>query len=93
MPDPLTDDGRPNPDYGPGFMDPARAFALVSVFFYLRVVYYLYMKPVPRRAPAYAEPWPVRIVAGACALAMVALGVAPAWLLGASELAARTLVR
>ena len=25
MPDPLTDDGRPNPQYGRGFMDPARA--------------------------------------------------------------------
>jgi len=24
MPDPLTEDGRPNPDYGPGFFDPAR---------------------------------------------------------------------
>jgi NADH-quinone oxidoreductase subunit N len=67
--------------------------SLVSVFFYLRVVYYLYMKPPPRRAPTYSEPWPVRIVAGVCALAMVVLGVAPAWLLGAGELAARTLVR
>jgi NADH-quinone oxidoreductase subunit N len=67
--------------------------SLVSVFFYLRVVYYLYMKPLPRRAPSYSEPWPTRIVAGACALAMVALGVAPAWVLSAGELAARTLVR
>ncbi len=67
--------------------------SLVSVFYYLRVVYYLYMKPLPRRAPVYSEPWPVRIVAGACALAMVALGLFPAWLLAASELAARTLVR
>jgi NADH-quinone oxidoreductase subunit N len=67
--------------------------SLVSVFFYLRVVYYLYMKPLPRRAPTYSEPWPVRIVGGVCALAMVVLGVAPAWLLGAGELAARTLVR
>jgi NADH-quinone oxidoreductase subunit N len=67
--------------------------SLVSVFFYLRVVYYLYMKPLPRRAPTYSEPWPTRIVAGACALAMVALGVAPAWVLSAGEFAARTLVR
>jgi NADH-quinone oxidoreductase subunit N len=67
--------------------------SLVSVFFYLRVVYYLYMKPLPRRAPSYSEPWPTRIVAGVCALAMVALGVAPAWVLSAGELAARTLVR
>jgi enoyl-CoA hydratase len=34
MPDPLTGDGKPNPAYGPGFMDPARAIgrALWGVF-------------------------------------------------------------
>ena len=34
MPDPLTEDGRPNPAYGPGFMDPARALgrAVWAVF-------------------------------------------------------------
>ena len=34
MPDPLTDDGGPNPAYGPGFMDPARALgrAIWKVF-------------------------------------------------------------
>jgi enoyl-CoA hydratase len=34
MPDPLTEDGRPNPNYGPGFMDAARALgrATWSVF-------------------------------------------------------------
>ena len=34
MPDPLTDDGRPNPQYGPGFMDPARGLgrAVWNVF-------------------------------------------------------------
>jgi len=67
--------------------------SLVSVFFYLRVVYYLYMKPLPQRAPTYSEPWPVRIAAGVCALAVVVLGTLPAWVLGASELAARTLLR
>ena len=67
--------------------------SLVSVFFYVRVVYYLYMKPLPQRAPAYSEPWPVRIIAGICALAIVVLGVLPAWVLGAGELAARTLLR
>jgi NADH-quinone oxidoreductase subunit N len=67
--------------------------SLVSVFFYVRVVYYLYMKPLPRRAPSYSEPWLVRIVAGACALAMVVLGIFPAWLVSVGELAARTLVR
>jgi len=67
--------------------------SLVSVFFYVRVVYYLYMKPLPQRAPSYSEPWPVRIVAGVCALAVVVLGVFPAWVLGAGQLAARTLLR
>ncbi len=67
--------------------------SLVSVFFYVRVVYYLYMKPLPQRAPSYSEPWPVRIAAGACALAVIVLGTLPAWLVGAGELAARTLLR
>jgi NADH-quinone oxidoreductase subunit N len=67
--------------------------SLVSVFFYVRVVYYLYMKPLQRRAPSYSEPWLVRLVAGVCALAMVVLGVFPAWLVTAAEFAARVLVR
>lgn len=67
--------------------------SLVSVFFYVRVVYFLYMKPLPRRAPTYSEPWAVRIVAGVCALAMVVLGLVPGWLLTAAEHAVRTLVR
>ncbi len=67
--------------------------SLVSVFFYVRVVFYLYMKPLPKRAPHFAEPWSVRLVAVACALAIVVLGIAPAWVLDAAESAARTLVR
>jgi NADH-quinone oxidoreductase subunit N len=67
--------------------------SFVSVFFYVRVVYYLYMKPLPQRASAYTEPWSVRIVAGACALAIVGLGVFPNWLLTAAEAAAKALVR
>jgi NADH-quinone oxidoreductase subunit N len=67
--------------------------SLVSVFFYVRVVYFLYMKPLPRRAPTYFEPWAVRIVAGACAVAILVLGLVPGWLLTAAEHAARTLVR
>jgi len=67
--------------------------SLVSVFYYVRVVFYLYMKPLPKRAPRFSQPWPTRVVAVACAVAIVALGVAPAWLLDAAEAAARTLVR
>jgi NADH-quinone oxidoreductase subunit N len=67
--------------------------SFVSVFFYVRVVYYLYMKPLPRRVPEYLEPWPVKIAAGACALAIVGLGIFPSWLLNAAEIAAKTLLR
>jgi NADH-quinone oxidoreductase subunit N len=67
--------------------------SLVSVFYYVRVIYYLYMKPLPRRAPEFAEPWPARLVAVACAAAIVVLGVLPGWVLSVAEAAARTLAR
>ncbi len=67
--------------------------SLVSVFYYLRVVYYLYMKPLPKREPRYSEPWPARLVAAACALGIVVLGALPGWVVSAAESAARTLAR
>jgi NADH-quinone oxidoreductase subunit N len=67
--------------------------SLVSVFYYARVVFYLYMKPLPRREPGYSEPWSIRLVAGACALGIAILGIVPAWLLSAADSAAGTLVR
>jgi NADH-quinone oxidoreductase subunit N len=67
--------------------------SLVSVFYYVRVIYHLYMKPLPRRAPEFAEPWPARLVAAGCAAAIVVLGVLPGWLLSVAEAAARTLAR
>ncbi len=67
--------------------------SLVSVFYYLRVVFYLYMKPLPKRAPRFAEPWSVRLVAVVCAVAILLLGIAPAWVIDVAETAARTLVR
>ena len=67
--------------------------SLVSVFYYARVVYYLYMKPLPKREPRYVEPWPARLVAAACALGIVIVGTLPGWVVSAAEAAARTLVR
>ena len=67
--------------------------SLVSVFYYLRVVYYLYMKPMPKRKPRFGEPLLVRIVAGVCTLGIILLGVLPSWVLDAAEVAARTLAR
>jgi NADH-quinone oxidoreductase subunit N len=67
--------------------------SLVSVFYYLRVVYYLYMKPLPKRVPRFTEPWPARLVAGACALGILLAGVLPGWVVDLAEVAARTLAR
>ncbi len=67
--------------------------SLVSVFYYVRVVYYLYMRPLPKRAPAFSEPFAVRVVAGLCAIGIFVLGILPGLVLEAAELAARTVVR
>lgn len=67
--------------------------SLISVFYYVRVIYYMYMKPLPKRAPRFSEPWSVRLVGALCTLGILIAGVAPQWLLEAAEAAARTLVR
>ena len=67
--------------------------SLVSVFYYVRVIYYLYMKPLPRRAPSYTQPWPVKLVGAFCTVGMLALGIFPGWLIAAATLAAGNLVR
>lgn len=67
--------------------------SLVSVFFYFRVVYTLYMRPLPTREPAFSEPWPVKLVAGLCVLGMVGLGLIPGWLVRTAEEAVGALLR
>jgi NADH-quinone oxidoreductase subunit N len=64
--------------------------SLVSVFYYVRVIYYLYMKPLPRRVRRSRSP---RLVAAGCAVAIVVLGVLPGWVMSVAEAAARTLAR
>jgi len=66
--------------------------SLVSVFFYFRVVFTLYMRPLPSREPAFAEPWPTRFATGLCTLAMVGLGLLPGWLVSTAEQAVRALL-
>lgn len=66
--------------------------SLLSVFFYFRVVFTLYMRPLPSREPAFAEPWPTRLVTGLCTLAMVGLGLVPGWLVSTAEGAVRALL-
>ncbi|NWG01007.1 MAG: NADH-quinone oxidoreductase subunit N [Thermoanaerobaculaceae bacterium] len=67
--------------------------SLVSVFFYVRVVYYLYMRPLPKRQPQFSEPVLVRLVAGLCAVGIFLLGLLPGIVLAGAEVAARTLPR
>lgn len=66
--------------------------SLVSIFFYFRVVFTLYMRPLPAREPAFAEPWPTRLATGLCTLAIAGFGLLPGWLLGAAERAVHALL-
>lgn len=67
--------------------------SLVSVFYYVRVVYYLYMKPLPKRRPAFSQPWPVRLLGMVSLLGMVLLGIFPRALVELAQAAASFLVR
>jgi NADH-quinone oxidoreductase subunit N len=67
--------------------------SLVSVFYYVRVVYYLYMKPLPKRRPAFSEPWAIRLLAVLCLAGMLVLGVFPRKLLELAEGTAAMLAR
>jgi NADH-quinone oxidoreductase subunit N len=66
--------------------------SLISAYFYLRVVFVMYMKPVPRRAPAFAPSTTLTAVAALSALAVVAMGMLPAPLVAAATAAVRFLV-
>lgn len=67
--------------------------SLVSVFYYVRVVYYLYMKPLPKRRPAFSQPWPVQALSVVCVLAILLLGVFPQALVRLAQEAAGLLGR
>lgn len=67
--------------------------SLVSVFYYVRVVYYLYMKPLPKRRPAFSQPWPVRLLGIVSLVGMVLLGIFPRPLVELAQAAASFLVR
>ncbi len=66
--------------------------SLISAFYYLRVVYTLYMRPLPRREPAFPSSVGIGAAAAAAALLVVAVGVYPAPLMRAAEAAARLLL-
>ncbi len=55
--------------------------SVVSVFYYLRVVYYIYMRPVEVERPLHLSPLALASIAFA-AVAILVLGVYPTWALG-----------
>jgi len=67
--------------------------SLISAFYYLRVVYVLYMRPLPRRAPAFAPAPAIAAVSGVSALLVVLIGLFPAPLLAVARVAAQYFVR
>ncbi|MCG6963733.1 MAG: NADH-quinone oxidoreductase subunit N [Acidobacteria bacterium] len=67
--------------------------SLISAFYYLRVVYVLYMRPLPKREPAYPRSRTITAVAAVAALAVVVVGILPTPLLAAARSAAGMLVR
>jgi NADH-quinone oxidoreductase subunit N len=67
--------------------------SLISAFYYLRVVYVLYMQPLPRRQPSFAPSLPIAAVGALSALAVVVIGVYPTPVLAAAETAILSLVR
>jgi NADH-quinone oxidoreductase subunit N len=66
--------------------------SLISAFYYLRVVYVMYMQPLPRRQPSFAPSLAISTVAAIAALAVVAIGLYPAPLLDAAQTAVKCLV-
>jgi NADH-quinone oxidoreductase subunit N len=49
----------------------------ISAYYYLKVVYVMYMRPLPKRSPSFAPAFSITTVASMAALAVVALGVYP----------------
>ena len=56
--------------------------SVVALGYYLRVIVAMYMQPAAEERPAVErQPWPSLLAAGACAAAVLALGILPGWLL------------
>jgi len=67
--------------------------SLISAFYYLRVVYALYMQPLPRREPNFVRSLPIGAAAAVAALGVLILGVYPTPILEAARTAIISLVR
>ncbi len=67
--------------------------SLISAYYYLRVVYVMYMQPLPKRAPDYPRRPSLTAVAAVSALAVVLVGLFPGPVLEAAHSAIQSLVR
>ncbi|MCU0233064.1 MAG: NADH-quinone oxidoreductase subunit N [Thermoanaerobaculales bacterium] len=69
------------------------ANSLLSAAYYLRVIYALYMKPLPERAPELQPSLPIAATATVAALGVLALGLYPTALLDAAAAVITSITR
>lgn len=67
--------------------------SLISVFYYVRVIYVLYMRPLPEKMPAYSASLALAAAAFIAALATLVLGIYPTAVLTAAQSAILGLAR
>ena len=67
--------------------------SLISVFYYVRVIYVLYMRPLPDRQPDYGFYLSICAAASAAALGTLMLGIYPTAILAAAQNAILCLAR
>ena len=67
--------------------------SLISVFYYVRVIYILYMRPLPERQPDYRFSLSIAAAASVAALATLLLGLYPTAVLAAAQSAILGLAR
>ena len=67
--------------------------SLISVFYYVRVIYILYMRPLPDRQPDYGFYFSICAAASVAALGTLLLGIYPTTILAAAQSAILCLAR
>ena len=67
--------------------------SLISAFYYLRVVYVMYMQPLPEREPELQSSFTLVAAGALTALAVVVAGIYPTPILSAAQVAVLQLVR
>ncbi len=67
--------------------------SLISVFYYVRVIYILYMRPLPERQPEYRKSFAIASAALVAAVLTLLLGLYPSFVLAAAQSAILGLAR